>query len=185
MRFQESLFFASEAVTVLGWGRLSDRIGRKPPLVLGTLGCAAAVLGFGLSTQFWMMVFCRSLQGVFNGNIGITRAVIAEITDATNIAQAYSLIPLLWGIGVSIGYVLHFQPFMKLLADRELSSPVIGGIFSRPVDTWPQSFGKIQFLRDNPYFLPCLVAALIPFSACIFNLIFLKEVCQRVLSTPL
>ena len=92
---------------MLGWGRISDRVGRKPPLVLGTLGCTAAVLCFGLSTQFWMVIICRSLQGVFNGNIGINKAVIAEITDATNIAQAISLIPLVWGVGVCIGYVHH------------------------------------------------------------------------------
>ena len=52
-----------------------------------------------------MVVICRSLQGAFNGNIGINRAMIAEITDATNIAQAFSLVPLVWGVGVCIGYV--------------------------------------------------------------------------------
>lgn len=108
VRSQESVFFAAEAVTVLGWGRLSDRTGRKPPLVLGTLGCAAAVSCFGLSSRFWMLILCRSVQGVFNGNIGITKAVVAEITDATNIAQAFSLMPLMWGVGVSIGYV-HYS----------------------------------------------------------------------------
>ena len=70
---------------------------------------------------------------------------------------------------------------MKPLADSGFSSPVIGGVLSHPADTWPQSFGKIQFLRDYPYFLPCLVAALIPFSAIIFSIVFLKEVRHCVL----
>ena len=113
MRFQESLFFASEVVTVLGWSRLSDHIGRKPPLVLDTLGCAAVVSCFGLSNQFWMMILCRGLQGVFNGNIGITKAMVTEITDATNMAQAFSLMPLIWGVGDSARYS-SFSTFYEI-----------------------------------------------------------------------
>ena len=72
---------------MLLWGRASDRIGRKPPLVFGTLGLAAAIASFGLSKKFWTLVLSRCVQGMFNGNIGITKAVMAEITDASNIAQ--------------------------------------------------------------------------------------------------
>ena len=89
---QESIFFAAEALSVLQWGRISDRIGRKPPLVFGTLGLAAAIVSFGLSKTFWPLVFSRCVQGVFNGNIGITKAVMAEITDASNIAQGMAII---------------------------------------------------------------------------------------------
>jgi MFS family permease len=108
---------------VLQWGRVSDRIGRKPPLVLGTLGLAAAVASFGLSKQFWPLVVSRCVQGLFNGNIGITKAVMAEIADASNIAQSmsthiffilllrvdnlplkvFALIPFQWGTGVTFG----------------------------------------------------------------------------------
>jgi len=100
--FLESLFYLSEALTTLQWGRLSDRIGRKPPLVFGTLGLAAAVTGFGLSTSFAPLVVFRCLQGVFNGNIGITKAVLAELTDSSNVARVFSLLPLIWGMGVTI-----------------------------------------------------------------------------------
>ena len=66
---------------------LSDRIGRKPPLVFGTLGLAAAVTGFGLLITFVSLAIFRSLQGVFNDNIGIMKAVLAEITDSSNVAR--------------------------------------------------------------------------------------------------
>ena len=102
---------------MLGWGRLSDHVSRKPLLVLGTLGCAAAVLCFGLSTQFSMVIICRSLQGVFNGNIGITKATVAEITDAANIMQAFSFMPLVWGVYDSVEYVHCFHLFTKPIAD--------------------------------------------------------------------
>lgn len=60
------------------------------------------------------------------------------------------------------------------------SRPAIGGVLSNPAHNWPNSFGKIQFLRDHAYFLPCFAAALIPLSAFLLNLIFLKEVNKGV-----
>jgi MFS family permease len=55
-RLQESLFFATEALTVLQWSRLSDHVGRKPVLLIGLLGTSASMLCFGLSRTFWRLV---------------------------------------------------------------------------------------------------------------------------------
>ncbi|KAG2155857.1 uncharacterized protein EDB93DRAFT_1101638 [Suillus bovinus] len=52
----ESLFFVGQALTVLRWARLSDRIGRKPVLVIGLSGACLSILCFGLSTTFWGLV---------------------------------------------------------------------------------------------------------------------------------
>jgi MFS family permease len=82
---------------------LSDRIGRKPPLVFGTLGLAAAVTGFGLSTTFVSLAIFRSLQGVFNGNIGITKAVLAEITDSSNVTRGESALGGIYAV-LSVTY---------------------------------------------------------------------------------
>ena len=73
-----------------------------------------------------MVIICRSLQGVFNGNIGITKAMVAEITDATNITQAFSFMPLVWGVYDSVEYVHHFHLFTKPIADW----------FFKPGDRW-------------------------------------------------
>jgi MFS family permease len=53
---QESLSFAAQALTVLRWSRLSDRIGRKPVLVIGLSGACISMLCFGLSMTFWSLV---------------------------------------------------------------------------------------------------------------------------------
>ena len=53
---QESLFFVTQALTVLRWSRLSDRIGRKPVLLVGLSGACISILAFGLSTTFWSLV---------------------------------------------------------------------------------------------------------------------------------
>ncbi|OAX34875.1 MFS general substrate transporter [Rhizopogon vinicolor AM-OR11-026] len=58
----ESLFFVAQALTVLRWSRLSDRIGRKPVLLIGLSGSFISILCFGLSTNFWSLV----VRHVFN-----------------------------------------------------------------------------------------------------------------------
>ncbi|KIJ19629.1 hypothetical protein PAXINDRAFT_51071, partial [Paxillus involutus ATCC 200175] len=52
----ESLFFVTQALTVLQWIRVSDRVGRKPVLLLGTFGLCLSMLYFGLSRTFWGLV---------------------------------------------------------------------------------------------------------------------------------
>ena len=68
---QESTFFFSESLTVVLWGYLSDRYGRRPVLLGGPLGLSLAMIVFGMSTTFWPLVLMRTLQGIFNGNIGM------------------------------------------------------------------------------------------------------------------
>lgn len=88
---KESAFYATEAVCVLQWGRASDRLGRKPILLGGLLGMTLSVLGFGLSRQFWSVVLARCAEGALCGNIGVAKGMIAEMTDASNMAQGATI----------------------------------------------------------------------------------------------
>ncbi|KAJ7084953.1 hypothetical protein C8R44DRAFT_721779 [Mycena epipterygia] len=74
----ESAFFIAESLAVLQFGRLSDTWGRRPVLLLGPLGLALSMLGFGLSKTFWALLGFRCAQGAFNGNLGVTKAVMME-----------------------------------------------------------------------------------------------------------
>ncbi|KAG1748654.1 major facilitator superfamily domain-containing protein [Suillus lakei] len=103
----ESLFFVGQALTVLRWTRLSDRIGRKPVLVIGLSGTCISMLCFGLSTTFWSLVI----------------RLMGELTDSTNMAQAFSLLLIVWSLGGFIG-------------------PLIGGTLARPQDHWPTLFAN-------------------------------------------
>jgi len=63
-------------------------------------------------------------------------------------------------------------PYLLLLRDR----PIIGGLFADPAATWPDSLGRIPYLVDRPYFLPCFIAAMAAFIAFVIGTFGLKEV---------
>lgn len=100
---QESLFYVTEAVCILQWGKTSDRIGRKPILLAGLLGQTLSMVGFGFSRRYWALILSRCAQGLLNGNIGVTKSAMAEITDETNRARGFAFIHLVWTIGGTIG----------------------------------------------------------------------------------
>ncbi|KIK48308.1 hypothetical protein CY34DRAFT_798414 [Suillus luteus UH-Slu-Lm8-n1] len=135
----ESLFFLAQTLTVLRWSRLSDHIGRKPVLLVGLSGSCISMLCFGLSTTFWGLVVSRCMCGVLNGNVSVMTTMVGELTDSTNMAQGFALIPIMWCIGGFIG-------------------PLIGGTLARPQDNWPRLFAH-PFWSKYPYFLPCAAAA--------------------------
>jgi MFS family permease len=89
----------TEACFILQWGRLSDRIGRKPVLISGMFGLSLSMACFGLSRSFIGIIISRALAGALNGNIGVIKSAIGEIVDTPNLARAFSYIPLTWAIG--------------------------------------------------------------------------------------
>jgi hypothetical protein len=150
-----SLHYAAEAVTVLQWSRLSDHIGRKPILLMSLLGSVVSTVLFGLSRSLWALILSRLLNGIVNGNLGVIKSMIAELTDESNVARGFSLMPMARAVGYMIG-------------------PFIGGVLSRPQDRWPDRFSH-PFWAEYPYFLPCLVAAAYALLSLILSTLYLKE----------
>lgn len=62
-----SAFTLAEFATGVMWGRLSDKIGRKPVLLFGLLGTAISVLIFGFAPSLPVALFARALGGLLNG----------------------------------------------------------------------------------------------------------------------
>ncbi|KAF8718253.1 hypothetical protein AX14_012062 [Amanita brunnescens Koide BX004] len=151
----ESLFFVAQAATILQWGRISDRIGRKPVLLIGLMGSILSMLCFGLSRTFTALVISRCLCGVLNGNAGVMKSVMGEVLDTTNRAKGFALLPVVWSFGSSV-------------------APVLGGGLARPYDRFPEYF-KDKFWREYPYFLSSLGPAIIVFISFLTTLFCFKE----------
>ncbi|EUC58978.1 MFS transporter [Rhizoctonia solani AG-3 Rhs1AP] len=150
----ESVFFLTESVFTLQYGRISDRIGRRPVLIFGLFGQALSVFLFGLSKRFWQLVVSRALSGALNGNVGVAKSMVVELTDETNQAQAFAFTPMVWSLGSTLG-------------------PFLGGTLSHPANHIPGF--DTPFWHKYPYFLPCLTAAV--YAGCVFivGVVFLKE----------
>lgn len=89
--------------------------GRKPILLIGSLGSAVSVLLFGFSRTLWYAIVTRSLHGILNGNIGVAKTYLSEVCDDTNSGRAFGLIGLVFGIASVCGLnSLHFLFFLKL-----------------------------------------------------------------------
>jgi DHA1 family tetracycline resistance protein-like MFS transporter len=85
------------------WGRLSDRIGRRPVLIASLLGSALAYLWLGAASRLWMLFAARAVAGACAGNIAAAQAYIADVTAPDNRAKGMGLIGAAFGLGFIVG----------------------------------------------------------------------------------
>ncbi len=85
------------------WGALSDRIGRRPVLLVSLLGSTAAYLLFGLSDSFNGILLSRALAGFFAANISTAQAYMSDITPPQKRASAMGMIGAAFGLGFLLG----------------------------------------------------------------------------------
>jgi predicted MFS family arabinose efflux permease len=72
---------------------------------MGLAGIALSMTLLGLARSFWPLVLARCLCGALNGNTGVAKSAVGEMTDKTNVAQAFALMPVMWATGVTIACV--------------------------------------------------------------------------------
>lgn len=150
-------FSLAESLTGMLWGCLSDRIGRKPVLLLGSAGTALSLLLVGFSTNLWMAVAARLLGGLLNGNMGVAQSMVAELVKRPeHEPRAYSILPFVWSMGSIVG-------------------PAIGGYFAEPRNNFPRTFRKGSMFTQFPYLLPNLICVLILCVGIVLGIFFLEE----------
>jgi multidrug resistance protein len=114
--FQTSLLFSAYSVAQFFAtpviGKLSDRFGRKPLLVISLLGTVVANLIAGTATTAWVLFFARFLDGITGGNASVVQAVISDVTTPENRARGFGFNAAAFGLGFVLG------PVLSLLAQQ-------------------------------------------------------------------
>ncbi|CAM3826427.1 MFS transporter [Mesobacillus zeae] len=95
------------------WGRISDRIGRKPVIMVGIAGLAISFFLMALSTQLWMLFAARIIGGLLSSaNMPTVMAYVADVTSNEDRGKGMGII----GAAVGLGFIF---------------GPAIGGLFSQ------------------------------------------------------
>ena len=89
-------------------GRLSDRYGRKPVLLISQIGTLAGFLLLGFANTLWLVLTARLIDGISGANISTAQAVITDSTTEKNRTQGLGLIGAAFGLGFVIGPVIAF-----------------------------------------------------------------------------
>ncbi len=85
------------------WGRLSDRVGRRPILLLSLLGSTLSYFLFAAANTLPLIILSRALAGIFAANISTAQAYIADVTSREDRAKGMGLIGAAFGIGFTLG----------------------------------------------------------------------------------
>jgi DHA1 family tetracycline resistance protein-like MFS transporter len=87
-------------------GRLSDRYGRRPVLLIGFSGLALSFFVTGMATALWMLLVVRLFSGAMQANIAVANAYVADITAPADRAKAFGKLGAMLGMGFILGPVL-------------------------------------------------------------------------------
>lgn len=124
------------------WGGISDRIGRKPVLLI-SVACLA--LSYGLwffAGSFTILILARFVGGIMGGNISTATAVVADVTSSRNRSKGMAFV----GIAFALGFIF---------------GPALGGISAQwnLLDTWPE----LATYGVNPFSVPAAIAFVLSF----------------------
>ena len=124
------------------WGGISDRIGRRPVLLISVFGLFISYVLWIFSGSFTLLIAARAIGGMMSGNLSIASAVVSDVTDDKNRSKGMAVI----GIAFALGFVF---------------GPALGGILSlyNPIAHNP----GWEVYGVNPFSSPALLAATLSF----------------------
>lgn len=152
-----SSFTFAEFSAGMFWGRMSDKIGRKPVLIMGLMGTAISMIVFGFAPNLATAMIARALGGLLNGNIGVLQTTVAEIVKVKeHQPRAYSIMPFVWCLGSIVG-------------------PALGGALAQPCQSYPWLFQRGTIFDNFPFLLPNVVCVVVLVLGIVVGFLFLEE----------
>src|SRR6476620_210085 len=116
--FIVSAFTVAQLLSAPMWGRFSDRVGRRPTLLIALGASAIAYLIFGFAHSLLVLFLSRVVQGAGGGTVGVIQAYVADSTDPKDRARALGWLSATTNLGVALGPVLG--SFALALGKRDL-----------------------------------------------------------------
>jgi len=99
-------FSIAQLISAPIWGRVSDRYGRRPALLIGLSASAVAYVAFGLANTVTWLFLSRIIQGAGGGTTGVAQAYVADSIPAAGRARALGWLSAATSLGVMIGPVV-------------------------------------------------------------------------------
>ena len=121
--FSIAQFFATPII-----GKLSDRFGRRPLLIISLAGTVIGNFLAGTAPNAAVLFFARFLDGVTGGNISVAQAVISDVTTPANRAKGFGIFGASLGLGFVIGPVLSLVAQQRSLGTAFLVSSAFAAI---------------------------------------------------------
>jgi MFS family permease len=87
-------------------GKISDRVGRRPVLLISVFGSALGYFIFGIGGALWVLFLARLIDGVTGGNLSTAAAYIADVSKPEERAKNFTLIGMAYGMGFILGPAL-------------------------------------------------------------------------------
>src|SRR5260370_27246520 len=116
--FIVAAFTVAQLLSAPMWGRFSDRVGRRPTLLIALGAAAIAYLIFGFAHSLLVLFLSRIVQGAGGGTVGVIQAYVADSTDPKDRARALGWLSATTNLGVALGPVLG--SFAIALGKRDL-----------------------------------------------------------------
>jgi DHA1 family tetracycline resistance protein-like MFS transporter len=173
-------FFAAPVL-----GKLGDRYGRRPVLLVSILGAAIGYVILGIGGALWVLFLSRLIGGITAGNMSTASAYIADVSDPKDRAKNFGLIGVAWGVGLIIGPALG-----AVLGQIDLAAPAFAAaalsflnmllaVFLLP-ESLPRERRENSRIRANDLdpFASIVAMACLPtlrqlfLALCLFNLAF-------------
>ncbi|MGD9615365.1 MAG: MFS transporter [Alphaproteobacteria bacterium] len=124
-----AIFSLMSFLTAPLWGRLSDRVGRRPVLMASMAAASLAYLWMAFATELWMLFAARAFAGACAGNIAAAQAYIADVTPPEKRAKGMGMIGAAFGLGFIIGPVLGGVLAGDDIATADLATPCLIAAF--------------------------------------------------------